>query len=111
MGWSRRECIVCCGTPVELLANVDKGGGHTELAHVFEHNAVVGGVEGALEVCVYDVDVLAVDFCAFNHHDDGGEGVVDVTLEAESVLLVDEYAVGFCVFRACILDKSGPELE
>jgi hypothetical protein len=51
-----------------------------------------------------DVDILVVDFRVLQHHDDRGEGVVDVTLEAESVLLVAEYAVGFCVFRACIFD-------
>jgi hypothetical protein len=53
-------------------ATVYKGGGHTELLHVFEHDAVVYGVEGAFEVHGYDVDVFVVDFCTFHHHIDGG---------------------------------------
>ena len=32
---------------VEMFACVDEGGGYTELGHMFEHDAVVGGVEGA----------------------------------------------------------------
>jgi hypothetical protein len=32
------------------------------LAHVFEHDAVVGCVEGAFEVRIHDVDVLIVNF-------------------------------------------------
>jgi hypothetical protein len=71
---------------------------------VFEGNAVVGGVGSALEGCVHYVDVFVVDFRVFHHHDEGGEGVVDVALEAESVLLVAEYAVGFCILGACIFD-------
>jgi hypothetical protein len=58
------------------------------MAHVFEYDAVVCGVEGAFEVHVYDVDVLLVDFGVLHHHDDGGEGVVDVALVAEAILLV-----------------------
>jgi hypothetical protein len=70
---------------------------------VFDHDAVVGGVEGALEVCVHDVDVFVVEFRVFHHHDEGGEGVVDVALEAESVLMIiAENAVGFCIFRAAL---------
>jgi hypothetical protein len=82
-------------TPQELFISVYKGGGHTELSHVFEHDAVVGGVEGAFEVRVHDVDVVVVDFCILHHHDDGGEGVVYATLMSEPVLLVAEDAVGF----------------
>jgi hypothetical protein len=55
---------------------------------VFEHDAVVGGVEGAFEVRVIDVDVLVENFAIFHHHDDAGEGVVDVALVAESIMLV-----------------------
>ena len=44
--------------PTELLAYVDKGGGHTELTHVFEHDAVVRGIERAFEIRVHDVDVF-----------------------------------------------------
>jgi hypothetical protein len=62
-------------------------GGHIELANVFEHNVAVGGVEGAFEVRVYDVDIFAVYFCILQHHDDGGEGVVDAAKDAEAVLV------------------------
>jgi hypothetical protein len=71
---------------------------------VFEHYAVVGGVEGAFEFRVHYVDVLVVDFCNLHHHDDGGEGVVYAALMAESIWLVAKDAVGFCIFRACIFD-------
>jgi hypothetical protein len=71
---------------------------------VFEHDAVVCGVDGALEVRVHDVDVLVVEFCVLHRHNDGGEGVVDDAVLSESVLLVAENAVGFGVFRACIFD-------
>jgi hypothetical protein len=91
-----------------LLASVDKGGGYTELAHVLEHNTVIGGVEIAFEVRVHYVDVFVVDICVLHHHDDGGEGVVDV---AKSVLLLAEDAVGVCVFRACIFDSCGTKFE
>jgi hypothetical protein len=64
--------IVGGGYTVELCASVYKGGGHTELAHVLEHDAVVCGVEGAYEVRVHDVDVFFVDFGVLHHHDDGG---------------------------------------
>jgi hypothetical protein len=74
------------------------------LAHVFEHDAVVGGVEGALEVRVHDIDVFELNFGILHHHDDGGEGVVDIALVAESIMLVTKDVVGFCVFRACIFD-------
>jgi hypothetical protein len=47
------------------------------LAHVFEHDAVVGGVEGAFEVSVHDVDDFIVDFGVFHHYVDGREGVVN----------------------------------
>jgi hypothetical protein len=50
----------------------DKGWGHTELAHVLEHNTVVGGVEGAFEVRVHYVYVFVVYFCVLHHRDDGG---------------------------------------
>jgi hypothetical protein len=54
--------IVSGGDTLELLACVDKGGARTELAHVFEHDAVVGGIESAIEVCVHDVDVFVIYF-------------------------------------------------
>jgi hypothetical protein len=53
-----------------LFACIDKGGGHTELADLFEHNAVVGGIESAFEVRVHDVDVLVVEFGVLHHHGD-----------------------------------------
>jgi hypothetical protein len=87
-----------------LLASVDKGGGQTELAHVFEHNAVVSGVEGAFEVRVYDLNVFVANFCVLHHHDDGSEGVVFAAKETEAVVLFAEDTVGFCVFVACIFD-------
>jgi hypothetical protein len=62
MGGAVRCDIIGGGDTVELFASVDKGGGHTELAHVFEHDAVVGGSEGACEVRVHDVDVCVMDF-------------------------------------------------
>jgi hypothetical protein len=46
---------------------------------------VVGGVEGAFDVCAHDVDVFVVDFCTLHHHDDGGKGVVYAALMAESI--------------------------
>jgi hypothetical protein len=69
---------------------------------MFEHNTVVGGIEGAFEIRVHYLDVFLVDFGVFHHHDDGGEGVVDTALKVESVLLLVEDAVGFCVLRACV---------
>jgi hypothetical protein len=59
--------IIGGGDTVELFASVDKGGGHTELAHVFVHDAVVGGIEGAFGVRVHDVDVLVMDFGVLYH--------------------------------------------
>jgi hypothetical protein len=35
------------------------------LAHVFEHDAVVCGVEGAFEVRAHDVDAFVVDLASF----------------------------------------------
>jgi hypothetical protein len=96
--------IVGGGDTIELFACVEKGGGHTELAHVFEHDAVVGGIESAFEVRVHDVYVFVAYFCDLHHHDDGGEGVVDDELEAEAVLLLAEDAVGFYIFRARVFD-------
>jgi hypothetical protein len=88
-----------------LFACVDKGGGHTELARVFEHYAVVGGIESAFEVRLHYVNVFVVLlFCVLHHHDDGGKGVVDAALEAEAVLLLAEDAVDFCIFKACVFD-------
>jgi hypothetical protein len=55
---------------------------------VFKHDAVVKGIECALEVRVHDVDVIFVDLGVLQHHDDGGESVVDVALVSESVMLV-----------------------
>ena len=78
--------------------------GHTELTHVFEHDAVVRGVEGTFEIRVHDVDVFAVEFRVLHRHNEGGEGVVDAAVLSEAVLLVAENAVGFGVFRACIFD-------
>jgi hypothetical protein len=72
------------------------------LAHVLGHDAVVCGVEGVFKVRVLDVDVFLIDFDV--PHDDGGEGVVDAALVAESILLVTQNAVSFSVFRACIFD-------
>jgi hypothetical protein len=89
-----------------LFTSFYKGGGHTELAHVLEHDAVVGGVEGAFQVRVHDVDVFVVYFCIFHHHHDGGEGVVDAALYAEPIILVAENAVGFRIFRAWIVYES-----
>jgi hypothetical protein len=71
-----------------MFASVYKGGGHTELVHVFEHHAVVCDVEGAFEVRVHDVDVFLINFGIFHHHDDGGHGVVDDALVAEFIMLV-----------------------
>jgi hypothetical protein len=70
---------------------------------VFEHDSVVGGVEGVFEVRVHDVDVLVVNFGIFHHHHDGGEGVVDATLVAEPILLVASDAVGFAYFEPASL--------
>jgi hypothetical protein len=53
-----------------------------------EHDAVVCGFQAAFEVRVHDVDVFVVNFGIFHHGDDGGEGVVDVALVAESIMLV-----------------------
>jgi hypothetical protein len=64
------------------------------LAHGLEHDAVALSVESALEVRIHDVDVFVVNFCVLHHHDDGGEGVVDFAKESESILLLDEDAVG-----------------
>jgi uncharacterized protein involved in tellurium resistance len=46
------------------------------LAHVFEHDTVVGCVECAFVVRILDVDVSIVDLSAFHQHDDGSKGVV-----------------------------------
>jgi hypothetical protein len=85
-----------------LLACVNKGGGHTELAHIFEYDAVVGGVGAFLEVRIHDVYVFVVHFDILQDHHDGGEGVVDAAYKAESILLFAKDAVGFCVLGACI---------
>jgi hypothetical protein len=58
------------------------------LAYVLEHDAVVGGIEGAFEVRVHYVDVLVMDFGVLHHHDDGGHGVVYAAVAPESVMLV-----------------------
>jgi hypothetical protein len=71
---------------------------------VFEHNAVVCGVEGAFAVRVHYVNISLTIFCVLHQDDDGGEGVVYAAKETEAVLLLAEDAVGFCVFRACISD-------
>jgi hypothetical protein len=54
--------IVGGGYTVELFAGVYKGGRHTKLAHVFEHDAMVCGIEGSREVRVHDIDVFVVNF-------------------------------------------------
>jgi hypothetical protein len=64
---------------------------------VLKHDAVVGGIEGALEVGIYDVEVLVVELGVLHHHDDGGESVVDAAVFPESIMLVAKDAVGFCV--------------
>jgi hypothetical protein len=38
------------------------------LAHVFEHDAVVGGVEGSLEIGIHDVEVFVEELGVFHHH-------------------------------------------
>jgi hypothetical protein len=73
---------------------------------VFEHHAVIGGVEGAFEVRVYDVDVLVVNFGVLLHHDEGGEGIVDAAEEEESILLFVENSVRFCVLGAGVFMKQ-----
>ena len=80
-----------------MLACVDKAGGHTELAHLFEHDAVVGSVEGALEVGMHDVEILVVELSVLHHDDDGGESVVYAAVFLESILLVAKDAVIICV--------------
>jgi hypothetical protein len=87
-----------------VFACVYKGGGHTELAHVLDHDAVVCCIKGACEVRVHDVYVFFVEPGVLHCHDDGRKGVVYVAVLAESVLLVAKNAVGFVVFRACIFD-------
>jgi hypothetical protein len=82
---------------VEVFAGVDKGGGHTELAHVFEHDAVVGCVKGALEFGIHDLEVLVVELGVLHHHGDGGESVVDAAVFPESIMSVAKDAVSFCV--------------
>jgi hypothetical protein len=82
---------------VEVFAGVYKGGGHTELAHVFEQDAVVGCVEGALEVVIHDLEILVVDLAVLHHHDDGGESVVYVAAFPESILMVAKDDVSFCL--------------
>jgi hypothetical protein len=62
---------------------------------VFGHDAVVCGVEGALEVRVHDVDVFFVEFLVLHSHYDGGEGVVDAAVLSGTVMLVTENVVGF----------------
>jgi hypothetical protein len=63
--------VVRGGDSLALFACDDEGEGRTELAHVFEHDAVVGCVEGVFEVRVHDVDVFIADFGFLHHHDDG----------------------------------------
>ena len=87
-----------------MFASVDKGGGHTELTHVFEHDAVVRGVKGTFEVRVHDINVFAVEFRILHRRNEGGKGVVDAAVLSEAVLLVAEDAMGFGVLRACIFD-------
>jgi hypothetical protein len=57
------------------------------LTHVFEHDAVVRGVEGAFEVRVHDVDVFVVELRVLHRHNEGGESVVDAAVLSEAVLL------------------------
>jgi hypothetical protein len=58
---------------IALFAFVYEGGRQTELAHVFEPDAVVSCVEGAFEVRVHYVYGYVVNFGVFHHHDDGCE--------------------------------------
>jgi hypothetical protein len=58
-----------------------------------------------------DVDVFVVELGILHYHDDGGEGVVYTALMAESILLIAEDAVGFCIFRAYVFDWCGPKFE
>jgi hypothetical protein len=55
--------------------------------------------------------VFVVNCGILHHHHDGGEGVVDAALVAESIRLVAEDAVGFFILRACIFDECGSEFE
>jgi hypothetical protein len=71
---------------------------------VFEHDGVVGCVEGAFEVGIHDVEVLVVELGVLHHHDDVGESVLDDAVFPESIMLVAKDAVGFCVLSACIFD-------
>jgi hypothetical protein len=52
---------------------------------VFEHDAVVGGVEGALEAHVYHVDVFVVNFGVLHHDDEGSKGFGVAAEEVESL--------------------------
>jgi hypothetical protein len=81
---------------VEVFACVHKGGGHADLAHVLELDAVVGCVEGALEVDMHDVEILVVELGVL-HIDDGGESVVYAAVFPESIMLIAKDAVSFCV--------------
>jgi hypothetical protein len=65
---------------------------------VFDHDAVVSGIKCSLEVRVHDVYIFPIVFGVLHHHYDGGKSIVDAALLAESVVLVAEDAVGFCVF-------------
>jgi hypothetical protein len=58
---------------------------------------VVGGIKGAFEVGIHDVEVLVVKLGVLHHHDDRGESVVDAAVFLLSILLVAKDAVGFCV--------------
>jgi hypothetical protein len=57
------------------------------MAHVLEHDAVVGGVEGSFEVLVHSVDIFVVQFSVLYHHDDGGKSVMDAAEDSKAVLL------------------------
>jgi hypothetical protein len=80
-----------------VFASVDKGGGHTELENVFKLDAVICGIEGAIEVGIHDVEIPVVEVGVLHHHDDGGESVVNAAVFPESIMLVAKDAVGFCV--------------
>jgi hypothetical protein len=65
------------GDHVYLFARVHKGEGHTKLAPVFEHYAVVRSVEGALGVRLHGTYILIIYFSVLHHNNDGDHGNVD----------------------------------
>jgi hypothetical protein len=64
---------------------------------VFEHDAVIGGVECAFEVRLHYPYVFVVYFSVLHHDHEGSECFVGATEQAETILLV-EYTLCFGVF-------------